>query len=70
MNLSRPYTGAGTGPSNDNDGFGSFHQGGAQFVFADGSVHFLSENINSQASPLGTYQKLGIKNDGLVVGEF
>ncbi|TWT61514.1 DUF1559 domain-containing protein [Rubinisphaera italica] len=70
INLSRPYTGAGTGPSNDNDGFGSFHQGGAQFVFADGSVHFLSENINSQASPLGTYQKLGIKNDGLVVGEF
>ena len=29
---------------------GSFHTGGAQFVFGDGSVHFLSENIDHSAS--------------------
>ena len=57
-----------------NDGFGSFHKGGAQFVLADGSVKFLSENINSVnavgTTPMGIYQRLGVRNDGLVVGEF
>ena len=45
--------------------FGSFHKGGAQFVMVDGSVHFLSENIN-----ITTYQNLAIRNDGQVLGEF
>jgi prepilin-type N-terminal cleavage/methylation domain-containing protein len=29
---------------------GSFHTGGAQFVFGDGSVHFISENIDHTSS--------------------
>ncbi len=46
-------------------GASSFHAGGAQFVFADGSVHFLSENIS-----MVTYRRLCQRDDGLVVGEF
>ena len=46
-------------------GFKSRHPGGCQFVFADGSVHFLSENIDYE-----TYQKLGDRRDGLPVGQF
>lgn len=43
----------------------SAHVGGAQFVFADGSVHFISENID-----VNTYQALGSRADGDVVGEY
>ena len=43
----------------------SLHAGGAQLIFADGSVHFISENI----SP-GVYQALGTRNGGEVVGEY
>ncbi len=47
------------------DGFKSNHSGGASFVFADGSVHFLSESID-----MWTYQKLGCRNDGQVIGDY
>jgi len=40
-------------------GFKSNHSGGANFVFADGSVHFLEQNIDHH-----TYQLLGCRNDG------
>jgi len=40
-------------------GFRSLHPGGANFVFVDGSVHFLSESIDHK-----TYQHLGCRNDG------
>jgi prepilin-type processing-associated H-X9-DG protein len=40
-------------------GFKSAHPGGAQFLFGDGSVHFLGENIDYQP-----YQNLGDKADG------
>jgi prepilin-type N-terminal cleavage/methylation domain-containing protein/prepilin-type processing-associated H-X9-DG protein len=61
-------------------GFSSPHTGGAQFLFADGRVEFLSENIHFdntlanpadlRSAPLGTYQRLGRRNDGQVVGEY
>jgi prepilin-type N-terminal cleavage/methylation domain-containing protein/prepilin-type processing-associated H-X9-DG protein len=46
-------------------GFKSNHTGGANFVFADGSVHFLSQNIDTR-----TYQLLGCRNDGQVAGDY
>ena len=44
-------------------GFGSFHTGGANFVFADGSVRFLSGSIDIEL-----YQNLGNRNDGAMIG--
>lgn len=43
----------------------SYHIGGAQFAFADGSVHFLSENIDME-----TYCNLHDIRDGNVLGEW
>jgi prepilin-type processing-associated H-X9-DG protein len=54
----------------DADGFGSRHPGGAQFVMCDGAVRFVDENIQSQSSPLGTYQRLSHRADGLTPGDF
>lgn len=45
--------------------FGSYHVGGAQYTLADGSVRFISENID-----LGVYRALGTRAGGEVVGEF
>ncbi len=45
--------------------FGSRHIGGAQFCFADGSVRFLSENIDRTV-----YSSLGTRDGGEVVSEF
>jgi prepilin-type N-terminal cleavage/methylation domain-containing protein len=49
---------------NDDAAF-SFHTGGAHFVFGDGSVHFLSENIS-----IATYGQLHDRRDGVPVGDF
>lgn len=46
-------------------GFRSSHVGGAQFLLCDGSVRFISQNIDYQ-----TYQNLGARGDGKVIGEF
>ncbi len=42
--------------------FGSNHPGGAHFLFGDGSVHFVSENID-----FNTYQAAAHREDGLVL---
>jgi len=46
-------------------GFSSYHAGGAQFVLCDGSVRFISENIN-----LPVYANLGNRADMEILGEF
>ena len=46
-------------------GYSSQHTGGAQFVFADGSVRFLSENIDRK-----TYANLGNREDLSALEEF
>jgi len=43
-------------------GFKSLHPGGAMFVFCDGSVHWLPQNIDYT-----TYQMLGDRQDGNAV---
>jgi prepilin-type processing-associated H-X9-DG protein len=39
--------------------FGSFHSGGANFVYADGSVHFLGDDLDGVV-----YEALASKNGG------
>lgn len=51
------------GPGNSS--FGSLHEGGAHFLFSDGHVRFLSENMDGT-----TYSWLGSINDGNALGEY
>lgn len=55
----------------DANAFSSRHTGGAQFVYCDGSVHFLTQSISvwdgKATTPWGVYDRLGARNDGLVV---
>jgi prepilin-type N-terminal cleavage/methylation domain-containing protein/prepilin-type processing-associated H-X9-DG protein len=46
-------------------GFKSRHVGGAHFLLCDGSVRFISENIDYL-----TYNRVGDRRDGAVVGDF
>ncbi len=43
--------------------FGSFHTGGCQAAYADGSVHFLPESMD-----INVYRRLATRADGLPVG--
>ena len=74
------------GNDNCTDGFSSAYESGAFFLFGDGKVKFISENINSDNlgltdnnnevnwppsnTNLGVYQRLGMRKDGLPVGDF
>ncbi|MBA2114682.1 DUF1559 family PulG-like putative transporter [Bremerella alba] len=40
--------------------FGSQHPGGAQFLFTDGSVHFIPETVQ-----MSVYRAIGSRNDGV-----
>jgi len=46
-------------------GFRSNHPGGAQFLFCDGTVHFIGESVNYR-----TYQSLGGRRDGNPLGQY
>jgi len=50
---------------NANMGFKSRHFGGAQFVYCDGSVHFLRDKISHT-----TYQMLGDRRDAKTIGDY
>ena len=63
----------GTSVSVCRSSYSSRHPGGAQFLFGDGSVDFVSENIQRNQSGIqGDYvfQNLLNKADGFVVGDF
>ena len=59
--------------------FSSQHPGGAQFAFADGSIHFIAETIEHDLDSSqvrisnnvnSTYERLIARSDGLPVGEY
>ena len=45
--------------------FGSLHTGGIYFAMSDGAVRFISININDT-----TFNNLGHRSDGNILGEF
>lgn len=56
---------SGNVPRGPTTGFGSMHTGGAHYMLGDGSVKFVSDNVD-----VFLYRNLGTVNDGNVLGEF
>jgi len=72
-----PINNVGGWDSSKSQAFSSHHTGGTQFLFADGSVHFISQNIdagiagsNGTIAQTGTLGRLVAIADGLPVGNF
>ena len=67
-------------PNNIRGSASSLHPNGLQFCFVDGSVRFVSNNIDSRRctpnvqcsnqGPISVYSKLYYRDDGLQVGDF
>lgn len=53
------------GTGNNVNSLRSWHPTGVQVAFSDGSVHFITETINLQ-----TWNDIGQRNDGNVIGEY
>ena len=60
-----PGTGTCDSPPNGGGRYGSQHSGGAHFVFCDGAVRFISNQINA-----ATFKALGTPRGGEAVGEY
>jgi prepilin-type N-terminal cleavage/methylation domain-containing protein len=61
----KPYSGLGTGIASTDFSFGSQHVGGTHVLLCDGSVRFVSQNIDGN-----TYSALGSRDGNEVVGEY
>ena len=62
--INKAINNADTADINADDCAYSWHPGGAFFGFVDGSVHFLTDNLE-----LRTFRLLGDRLDGEIIGE-
>jgi prepilin-type N-terminal cleavage/methylation domain-containing protein len=63
--IDRPLAAAPTDSYRPDERFGSYHEGGCQFVLCDGSGRMISNTVD-----IDTLTRLAARNDGLPVGDF